>query len=893
MISSFLATKLYIPAPRANNITRPDLLLYLQQNLEQGKQFFLICAAAGYGKTTLLSQWLQQLPYPAGWVTLDSNDNHLAGFWSYICRAFQNVDPALGMELLEALQSNQEAGSLDQIKRDLNEYINNLAKRNDRIILVLDDYHLIENDEIQESLAYFIEHMPPCLILVVISRVDPALPLARWRSRGQMAEVRTANLQFSLQETDLYLQSNIRLQIPESLLNLLYKRTEGWIAALQMLGLALQQPGQSQPQDTSIFLQRMASNQRYIIDYLFEEVIHKEKSAVQEFLLITSILEPLSAELCVQVVQNINGIPLTIDQAQQTLETLNRENLFIEAIDPEECWFRYHHLFAEILQSRLRRDNLERYQQLHVRASDAYQDLGLADQAIQHAIASENTDMLIKRIFENAPAALKHSNVNQCRHWLELLPKGVLTSSLEGSIMYAWALFLNHDIPATLAWLPKIETLLEKIPISQESNTIQAEYLAILATIRLNQKQYTEAIHLCKKALQSHSHLYVTGIASHTLGYASYHNNDFDSAASSFEKAIADSFAIGNLIPATSAVKGLVDSCIRLGQVEHAETVCKQTLALFREKPAEKDGISFINNPPDSGKFPRRAAGMILIGLGDIYYLKNNSQASRNYYNEAIQLLSIGGYLPLTAYAHIGLARILQDEEQLQVANDALQQARDIVHKGNLASFSCDMDRELAHAGLLQNNVQPAEHWARLSGIIHQKQFSNLYTDQDWLVYAYYLSKIGEQTTAADLIDALINWAKSNQYSGSLIHSLALKITLLAQNRQTEAARQILGTLFQFPGWQSYTRWIDSARTAITHSTQPAENGEKPIESISPREVEILQLMAEGCSNQDISERYFISIHTVKSHLKHIFVKLDVENRSQAVHRARQLGIIS
>src|SRR5712691_10325536 len=450
-----LATKFFIPASSHALISRPRLIELLNTSLE--RPLTLVSAPAGFGKTTLLSTWVQSLPAERpriAWVSLDEGDNAPVLFWMYVLTALNSQQPGLCTQLVTYLQT-QQAPPLRSVLQTL---INRLAEQSEQFLLILDDYHLITEQAIHTSLTYLVEHLPPQLHLLLATRADPPLPLSLLRARGRLLEIRTDELRCRPDEVMAFLQKTARIQLSQDLVEEVATRTEGWLVGLQLLGLSLQ--GHADPGD---LLEEVSGTQRYIFDYLIEEVFQSQSASVQTFLLHTSILKQLSAPLCDAILQQSGS--------QQVLEQLERANLFIVSLDRQRRWYRYHALFAQALRQRLEHTQPALVPLLHQRASQWYAQHGRLNEAISHAITAQEWQWAADLIEQVYPRIWGNSEHAMVRHWLEQLPAEVVRSRSRLCLAYAKALFMVSSYTTIERWLQDAETALRGTSPAPTSET--------------------------------------------------------------------------------------------------------------------------------------------------------------------------------------------------------------------------------------------------------------------------------------------------------------------------------------------------------------------------------------------------------------------------------------
>ena len=447
-----LATKCYIPPARADLVRRPRLVSRLRAGLHS--PLTLICAPAGFGKTTLLSEWYSSasasgetvaLAHHLAWVALDEGDNDPVRFWRYVATAFEGVRPGTGQSILPLLESPQPPG----MEFLLTTLINALAATcaNDEIFLALDDYHAIADPAIHRGVTFLLERLPPTVHIIIASRVLPPLPLPRLRARGQVSEIRAADLRFTKEESAELVRGLIGESIPEPSLARLEMQIEGWAAGLQLAALSIRGSG-----DVSARVATMGASNRLVLEYVTDEVLHRQPAAVQRFLLHTAILERFSAPLCDAVTGDLDG--------QSMLETLERENLFLVPLDSEQRWYRYHHLFADLLRQRLKRTLPEAVSQLHTSAAQWLEQNGLLASAVEHALAGENYLLAARLIETYFQQMLERSEWTTLRRWLDTLPQPELQGSAYLSLVYAWTLIATGAFTAAEPHVADVERAL-------------------------------------------------------------------------------------------------------------------------------------------------------------------------------------------------------------------------------------------------------------------------------------------------------------------------------------------------------------------------------------------------------------------------------------------------
>src|SRR6266566_9131417 len=498
-----LVTKLAMPPVRSDLVPRPRLTNQLQLGIQ--RPLTLIAAPAGFGKTTLLSTWLEHASLPAAWLSLEQDDDDLTRFWTYVFTALALVHQGLGTSALALLQASTLL-PLPPIEIVLTVWINDLAALPHEVALVLDDYHLITAQPIHRSIAYLLDHLPPQLHLVIVTRADPPLSLARLRARGHLTEIRAADLRFTAEETAAFLTRALGLELSAQDIATLEARTEGWIAGLQLAALSMQ--GRK---DIPGFLEAITGSHRYIIDYLTEEVLARQPEPVQTFLLQTAILERLQGSLCEAVLGEQRGAA----SGQAMLEQLEQANLFLTPLDDERRWYRYHQLFAEALRHRLQRKHPTLVPELHRRASAWYEQQGLTHDAVHHALAATDFVQAARLIEQAFNSLLMRGEIATLQRWAAALPDELVRSNIELSVLQGWLLFVSGKNDAAELHLQDIERTFGITPVSDEhseqqtipsgagsSAAIRGRIAALRASIALTQRDLPRTITLSRLALE-------------------------------------------------------------------------------------------------------------------------------------------------------------------------------------------------------------------------------------------------------------------------------------------------------------------------------------------------------------------------------------------------------
>jgi LuxR family maltose regulon positive regulatory protein len=928
MATPLLTTKLYMPPIRPELVPRPHLLERLNEGLH--RKLILISAPAGFGKTTLISAWIKDSGIPAAWISLDESDNDPARFLAYLVAALRTIQPDIGKGALSALQAPQPPSS----EAILTALINQLDDMPHSLFLVLDDYHLITARSIHKALAFFLDHLPPQIHVVIATRADPPLPLARLRGRGQLTELRQMDLRFRLDEATAFLNQVMALNLPVEDIAALASRTEGWIAGLQMAALALQVALSTQGQDgapSGNFVQAFAGSNRYILDYLVEEVLLRQPAEIQAFLLHTAILNRLTGPLCDAVLdaEDIisDGAPGQPPySSQQILEDLEAANLFIIPLDSERRWYRYHRLFADLLRKRLADAQPEQVPILHRRASIWYEQKELVPEAIDHALAAEHYDRAADLIEQIVEATLMRSEVATLLKWMEELPGELIQARPSLCLYHAWALLWSGEP------LEVFQSRLRDIDTDTDTLSIQVDTLQAL--VAAWQGEISRAGEMAREALDRlpQDKSFLRSIATWNLGLSYLLSGEFEAGRQVLDEIATVGQKTGNVMLAVNAVCHLAELQMSQARLYEARDTYRRALELAMDEHGQLLPI----------------AGMPLIGLGELSREWNDLEAAKHYVNQGLQ--QIGQWGPFGAIdGHIAMARIRQAEGDLQGARDAIQQAQRVAVQFD----ATELDDVLVaihqvRLWIAQGNLELARHWLEERGLSphyapgpqadtgrRELAGGDNLLDQQLRVYqelllARLMLGLDRPDKALPLLDSQ---ETSLEEQGRRVSRRMIEVQLLralafqAQDRTDQALASLERALsIAEPGGfvrtfvdegeqmalllrQAASRGIapgyasqliaafDTAVAREAADTLPYPHAQPPvdqtlIEPLSEREMDVLRLLSTGLSNPEIGQELFIATSTVRSHLKSIYSKLNVHKRWDAVHRAEELGLL-
>lgn len=907
---SLLATKLFIPPTTPTLVARPHLTQCIHEGVQ--KKLTLVCAPAGFGKTSLLAEWCawqtrrSECPAALAWVSLEASENDPAQFWRYVLMALHRLAPQISEEALHLLQS-PEPPSIEVILTSL---INSLVVATEEIVLTLDDYHVIETAPIHQSLTYLVDHLPPQLRIILVTRSNPPLPLARWRSQGQLHELRSDELRFTVEETAAFLCKATGLSLPAEAVAALSQRTEGWIAGLQLAALSLK--GRADPID---FIRAFTGTHRYVLDYLSEEVLRRQPEAVQSFLLETSILERLSGPLCHAVTRQ--------QSSQAMLEYLEQANLFLVPLDDERTWYRYHHLFSQMLRHRLRRSFPEQFPELHRRAANWYEQQDQFAEAVHHALAAPDYPHAVRLVERATPSMLRQER-STLKQWLEALPPEHLTGSPRLCLTYAQLLAALADFEGAEPYLEQAELALQHLPQDEASARLLGEVESLRANLACNRGDHPCAIALCQRALArlAKEEVVLRATTLLTLGASYRYNGELAAAEHALLEALEISQAAGYLY-------GVMHALYRLGW--------KHTDAghLHLASHTYQRALHLVESHPEFRRSPH--IGLLSIMLGDLLREWNALEEAAQAVSHGIEHTRQSGFAKALAIGLVILARIRQAQSRSEEAAELMQQYEQLAHQQaatTLAEGSTFL--RLVHLWILQGNQDAAFQWAE-----HYRRTcegdgaSHALYAQEGLVLARVLlaqSRQGrnrpgehpleealsllEQVRARaeargemrDVLEALVLQAQVEQARGDLPEALSTLREALTLAEPEGYVRLFvdegppMATLLQqvagaFGASPYIMRLLDSPGLPI-HQQQDAEPAHflvpaELVDVLSEREMEVLRLLARGGSNCELAQSLVVSTSTVKTHLQHIYGKLGVANRKQAVARAQELHLLS
>jgi LuxR family transcriptional regulator, maltose regulon positive regulatory protein len=673
-----LNTKLNVPPVRPSHVQRVELIQKLNKLLEY--KLALIVASAGYGKTALVSEWIAQSPMRVVWFSIDAGDNDPVRFWDYVIAAIQTASPGIGEKTLTLLHEPQPL----PIETILSSLINELSTLTDLLTIVLDDYHVIESSAIHDGLAFLVEHMPAQMRLIMTTRTDPPLPLARMRVRNQLLELRSADLRFSPPQIAAFFTDVMGLTLTTADITALDTRVEGWIAGLQLAGLALQGK-----RDPSEFIASFAGDHRYVLDYLGDEILDRQPEAVQQFLLQTSLLERLNADLCDTVIGAA--------ESRAVLEHLERHHFFVVALDEKRQWYRYHRLFADFLQHRLRLKYPERVKQLHQQASDWFEQNGLLSEAISHALAAQDHERAAELVQGIAELLIwRRAEHNTLLGWLTALPERVMQSYPRLYVYHAWVYYLINQMSAAEQRIRDAEKALEQIVDSPDSLLV-GMLAAVHSTLTGARHLFPETLTLSRHALAQLPDEAVSWrcMAAINLGVTCAYIGEVHEAVEVLSYAMDLSQEIGSSFAMLSAFWHL--SSLQLAQLNlrAAELTCQQL-----EHAAQMPGLQ---------RFP--TSGYIALLLGEIQMERHELPTAEHYLMESAEQINPESFPVTLLRAYVALSRLKTLQGDPEAARHYWQLAEQLERMSKLQGRTMLLSISRARRWLEQGQLEAVEGW--------------------------------------------------------------------------------------------------------------------------------------------------------------------------------------
>jgi LuxR family maltose regulon positive regulatory protein len=917
MSTPLLTTKTYMPALRSPRVPRNRLIRELDQRLEHGCAATLISAPAGFGKTTLVTEWLDHVQADASkqnqaqikiaWLSLESSDNELSRFLTYIIAALrqrEESDASNWEKVLNLLQSPQPA----PIEVILISLINEISEANEQIILVLDDYHLITSQSIHDALTFLLQHLPKSMHLVIATREDPLLPLAALRAKNQLAELRAADLRFTQAETAEFINHVMALDVSKEEIASLEDRTEGWITGLQLAAISMQGV-----EDTSNFVTSFTGSHRYILDYLIEEVLKRQTKTIRMFLYQTAVLDRLTGSLCDAMTGQKNG--------RQTLEYLDKSNLFIVALDEERRWYRYHHLFADLLRKQLHQSQPDQVPLLQRQASEWFEQNGFQEMALEHALTAQDYERAAD-LSEKAWQAMDGSFQSATwLGWVQKLPDHVLRNRPVLNTQYAWALLDSGELEASERKLRDAERWLndpddgntipdapsgKMVVVDEEQfRTLPARIAVVRAQMAQTRGDSGETLKFAERALElTPENGLLRSQATVILGFSHWASGDLEKAARAMSDWITSMQKMGNIDFTIASTFALAEISIALGRLQEALDAYQRTFELASKH--EKEG--------------KRVIAHHHLGIAMLYLEMGNSEKAAFHFQEGE---AYGEHSTLVDYRYrqsLAHAQFKQAEGDLEGALDHLTEAEARFVR-NFALDIRPVNAQKASVYIRQGQLAKAWDWVNSSGITVDGELSYL-REFEYITLARVLIADYRKNREKDffqqalrLLERLLKAAEKQRRLGSVIEILVLLAMAYQAQNATPQALESLERALTLAEPQGYIRIFVNEGQPMQYLLQEAEKkGISPeylgklaaffgkskrgasnrqlLDPLSKREMDVLRLLATELSGPEIAGELSVSLPTVRTHIQNIYSKLGVNNRRSALRRAAELELL-
>jgi LuxR family maltose regulon positive regulatory protein len=912
-ILPILKTKLFTPPLRTNVIARPNLIQRLEEGFRAGYRLTLVSAPAGFGKTTLLSEWVHHMRSPSTWLSLDEGENDFTRFLTYVIASLRTIESEIG-ESARDLQSSPQPPHYEVVLTSL---INNLAEIENRFIFVLDDYHVIESESIHQAVGFIMDHLPPQVHLVIATREDPPLPIARLRSRRQLTEISERDLQFSPADTVAYLNKVMQLNLTSEDAAALQERTEGWIAGIQMAAHSMQ--GRS---DKTNFISTLSGTHRHILDFLVQEVLHRQPAHIQDFLLKTSILHHLSSPLCDALISStleVGRYVMVNQTSQEILEELDRTNLFILPLDDDRRWYRYHRLFAELLYDRLEHEKSDLIPELHKRASDWYEENGLIAETVKHMIAARDFISAARLIAENATAMVYQGKLTTLVHWMEALPEGVKRAHPWLSLAHAWALTFSGKLDMVADLLREAETGVETQTDLMESQRIYGFIDALRAYLIAWRGDMSHAIEFAREAMRylPDEDQILRGFTATLLASVLRWKGDLKAAREAYEDAIAINRETGEKHVLVESLCDLAALQALEGHLGLSELTCREALAVA-EQYLEIAGQ----------RLP--AHGYAYSHLSAVLRERNDLEGAKNYGLQGLELCERWGHAEFLVRVYLELARVYQAEGDLDSAleniNEAVIIARDISDWYVSRANAWRARIQIAKGDLPQALQWLTDNQDLLSREIEYQNLDTHLTSTRIRIAQGrdILDEPSSKVAFEEALSQLDQIFQVSERSGSMVHSIEALILRAfaweALNVDDEAMDCIKRALLLAEKSGFIRIFVDEGemvgallRKAATQgiaveyagkllAIMEQEVGEMVphlgkitaslVEPLSNREMEVLRLLSTHLTSTEIAAELGIAVSTVRSHTKNIYGKFDAHRRSDAVQKGKEYGYL-
>jgi LuxR family transcriptional regulator, maltose regulon positive regulatory protein len=908
MPDAIVTTKVRVPRTPTELVPRPRLREALVRY--EGRRLTLVSAPAGFGKTTLLSEWLEDRSgdgLPIAWLSLEEADNDPARFLAYLVSALRS---ALGDGIGEGVLASLRLPEFPPVEAVVGVLINELADvRHEEVTIVLDDYHVIYSGPVHEATSFLLEHLPGNAHLVISGRADPPLPLAKLRARDQVTEIRAAELRFTIEEATAFLKGVMGLTLSAADVAALEEVTEGWIAALQLAALSMRDR-----EDVSGFVETFSGSNRHVLDFLAEEVLERQPEGVREFLLKTSVLERMHATLCDTLTGRNDG--------QQMLERLEHDNLFVIALDDERRWYRYHHLFADFLRSRLQRGQPERMRELHRRAAEWYEQNGWTSEAVRHALAAQEHDRAADLVEQVARKMWNRGEVMTLLGWLEALPEETRRCRPQLLLQYSAALLWVGRLDDVEPLVQEIERAVgvseqgrdEDLQPSADETVRQVLLGGVAATRSWHAYLKGEphgAIALAHRALEllPGTDLELRTFAAYRLAEAYRTADDLEAATAAFAETAELGRAAGHNYLVLKAMSRQAELQMARGRLRSADHVLQRTLRFA----VEQGGDSLP------------ATGEVHVIIGELLYEWNDLEAAARRLKEGIRLAERMGQFETLVDGYVALSRAEMAQDNTERALESAREANSLAQRSGAGEAIVEAAAWNARLHLTRNDSTAAVlELERIAGV--PAVSVSMVRETEQIARARLTVARGEHEEALRLLEELRQSAEAAGRTGKLIEILTLQALALWERSRRERALGTLTRALALGEPEGYVRtfvdegaamgdllsatvearqrghpdaairiparYLAKLLAVLAQESAAPDVGEQLSEPLSDRELEVLGLVAAGKSNGEIASSLFVSLSTVKTHINNLYRKLGARSRTQAIARARELDLI-
>ncbi len=892
---TLLTTKLYFPPVRLNLVPRPRLLERLSQGLRG--PLTLVAAPAGYGKTTLMGEWRAGQGHGmfAAWLSLERTDNDPGRFWFYLASALDTVQPGLvgdTLSLLASAQTPEFDALLTLLINDINEFQND-------IVLVLDDVHIITSPEIYQGIDFLLEHIPPHMHLVMLTRADPPLPLSRLRARGQLTEIRAEHLRFNPEETARFLNKITGFSLTPGQITALEKRTEGWAAGLQLAALSMQ--GR---QDVDGFISAFTGSHHYIVDYLAEEVLNRQPSSVREFLLKTSILEQLTGALCDALTGRNDG--------QSMLEYLVQSNLFLLPLDDERRWYRYHDLFRDVLQNRLQSNFANDFTQLHRQAAEWHENNQLTRVALDHAISAQDFALAEQLFYKYWMEWISLYNLPENLKSLQQIPGAIIRAAPRLSLINGWMMWAMGKVADTESQINVTQKMIDELlqtgeflEDSPEYHSLTAETNVLRSLVATYKRAYSQAIQLAESAIQaiSKDDLITLAAAYFALSFACQEMGEIDRLLQVSIETLSIAQRSGNSSVCANAFRYLAYTYKMQGRLHAAFETYQQAMDYAREHEQASE-------PPYN---------IIYNSIAEQYYEWNDLTNAEKYLSQGMKMIEEAGFFVNLLWASPLSAKIKRARGDLQGAMDEMHRVVSMARRDKLTLFASQSEAYLARLQCEVGRLPDALTWINSLELTRDDRLG-YERNIDAIQCAYILTRLDRHDEALDLLEWIETASRASNNMNSLLEAFILQALVWHHRGDFPQALNRLKNAMSLAEPEGYIRIFldfgEPMRALLTAATSslndmpllsyarkllaafadepglPQLKEQAIIIHLSERELDVLRLIAAGKSNQDIAMELVIALGTVKRHVFNIYNKLDVKNRTECVARARALYLL-